>query len=72
MSDEIVIKTETVNVSDLQGREKQIYEYAYRKGYGEAIDENKLGWYKLLFKILVVVIVAGILVGLYFSENQRP
>lgn len=32
MSEEIIIKTETVKVEDLQGREKQIYDYAFERG----------------------------------------
>lgn len=31
----IIIKTEEVKISELEGREKQIYDYAYMKGYSE-------------------------------------
>lgn len=40
MSEEIIIKTESVKVSELEGREKQIYDYAYQKGYDSAVDIN--------------------------------
>lgn len=52
MSEEIVIKTEIVKVSELQGREKQIYEYAYSKGYHEGEKEG--GGHKSRVLILAV------------------
>lgn len=42
MSEEIVIKTETVKVGELQEREKQIYDYAYKKGYNEAKEKRPI------------------------------
>jgi hypothetical protein len=37
----IIIKTEEVKVSELEGRDKQIYDYAYDKGCKDTIDINK-------------------------------
>ena len=39
--EEIVIKTETVKVEELQGREKQIYDYAYKKGVEDAKSQQE-------------------------------
>jgi len=36
MSEEIIIKTEIVKVEDLKGREKQIWEHGYQKGFKDA------------------------------------
>jgi len=41
MSDEIVLKTETVKIADLEGREKQIYDFAYHKGVEDYIEFSK-------------------------------
>lgn len=42
MENEIVIKTETIKVSELEGREKQIYEHAWSKGFdaGQLVKED--------------------------------
>jgi ABC-type sugar transport system permease subunit len=61
MSEEIIIKTETIKISDLQGREKQIYDYAYKKVFNDAIDANlavKYSFAKALMFVVIIVIIA--------------
>lgn len=66
MSEEtIIIQTEIVKVSDLQGREKQIYDYAYAKGYNEAIDRNKAIWAIVITRCFLILLIAGLIYALF-------
>lgn len=70
MSEEIItIKTEEVKVSELQGRDKAIYDYAFQKGYDKAVDFNKQGIVTTIARasmvIMVVCFVAIIIRGCF-------
>lgn len=69
MSEEIIIKTETVKVDELEGRDKIIYDYAYQKGYDKAVDFNKHGVVTTIARasavIMVVCFVAIIIKGCF-------
>jgi len=55
MSEEIVIKTETVKVDELQGREKQIYDYAYQKGKDD-VSPKYPGWWEITKEITMALL----------------
>lgn len=57
MENEIVIKTEVVKVSELNERERQIYNYAYERGR-EAATPASLG-----HKIVVMTLFFGWVIG---------
>lgn len=60
MSEEtIIIQTEVVKVSDLQGREKQIYDYAHAKGYNEALNRNKATWAIVITRCFLMALIAA-------------
>lgn len=52
----IIIATESIKVSDLKGREKQIYDYAYNAGY-ERANGNKWNLIALLCLIILALVV---------------
>lgn len=66
MSEEtIVIKTEEVKVSDLQGREKQIYDYAYARGRDDTIiGKRDRIWRAVVFCIIGVIFILALLLQL--------
>lgn len=55
MSEEIVITTESVKVEDLSGREKRIYDYAYKKGMDDAVTNRNREYVRF---ILVIILTA--------------
>ncbi len=68
MSEKIIITTEEVEVSDLKGREKQIYDYAYKKGYNEAIDRNKEMWAMVITRCFLILLIAFLIFALFQIE----
>jgi cell division protein FtsL len=56
MKEEIIIKTEVVKVDDLQGREKQIYDYAYNKGLNEVKETRAERVFRILASIAILIL----------------
>lgn len=42
--EEIVIKTEVIKVKEMDGRDKQIYDYAYKKGVSDEKTRHNSYW----------------------------
>jgi len=55
MSEKIIITTEEVEVDKLAGRDKQIFDFAYKKGFEEAVDYNKTAIVSTIGKVGVVL-----------------
>lgn len=60
MAEEIIITTESVKVNELQGREKQIYEYAFKKGYDSALNKNLDNRQSIVSGIAVVSVIIAL------------
>lgn len=58
--DTIIITTESVKVEELQGREKQIYDYAYKKGYDAGKNRNLDRKKEIIFLLMLICVLLAL------------
>ena len=64
MFEEIVIKTETVRIDELNEREKQIYDYAFKKGSDQEKEFRKDRPFRILMAC-IFCFFSGIAIGIF-------
>lgn len=62
--------SEEIKICDLKGREKQIFEYAYREGYGKGVDSNVIRRDRIWSAIAVVVLGIVFITVVYIVTHR--
>ncbi len=71
MKDIIEIKTELVKISELEGREKKIYEAGYNNGNDDAISENRKNAILIILSLAILGLVAYLVINLFQHELPK-